>query len=115
MVTYYWNCKTVDVYPEEGGNADVVYNVHWIVNGESDTLNPEGIPYSSRNIGTQILSVSEIPNFIPFDQLTNEEVVTWTQTAMGVEQVTSIEENIAEAIELKINPTSITLVIGEEE
>ena len=115
MVTYEWNCKTVDVYPQEGENSDVVYNVHWIVNGVSDTLNPEGIPYSSRNIGTQVLSVEDIPNFIPFDQLTNEDAVNWTQTTMGVEQVTSIEENIAEAIESKINPTSITLVIGEEE
>jgi hypothetical protein len=115
MVTYEWNCKTVDVYPQEGGNSDVVYNVHWIVNGVSDTLNPEGIPYSSNNIGTQILSVEDIPNFIPFDQLTNEDAVNWTQTTMGVEQVASIEQNIAEAIESKINPTSITLVIGEEE
>ena len=115
MVTYEWNCKTVDVYPEEGGNADVVYNVHYIVNGISDTLNPEGIPYSSTNIGTQLLSVSEIPNFIPFDQLTNEQVVSWTQTAMGVEQVSLIEENISESIQNKITPTSITLVIGEEE
>jgi hypothetical protein len=115
MVTYEWNCKTVDVYPQEGGNADVVYNVHWIVNGISDTLNPEGIPYSSTNIGTQVLNIGDIPNFIPFDQLTNEIAVDWTKTTMGLDQVTSIEENIAEAIELKINPTSITLVIGEEE
>ena len=29
-VTYDWNCKTVDVHPQEEGQTDVVYNVHWI-------------------------------------------------------------------------------------
>ena len=36
MTTYNWNCKTVDCYPEQDNEADVVYNVHWIVTGTSD-------------------------------------------------------------------------------
>jgi hypothetical protein len=59
------------------------------------------------------LDISEITDFIPFDQVTNEQVVAWTQAAMGEEQVTSIETNIANAIELEINPVSITLTVGE--
>jgi hypothetical protein len=113
MITYNWNCKTVDAYVEEAGNDDVVYNVHWIVTGTSDQLDPAGNPYSATNIGTQILSIDGITNFIPFDQLTNDEVVAWTQAAMGAEQVTAIETNIADAINLEINPVSITLTIGE--
>ena len=38
MTTYNWNCKTVDCYPEQDNEADVVYNVHWIVTGTSDDL-----------------------------------------------------------------------------
>ena len=113
MITYDWNCKTVDIYPQDGEYADVVYNVHWIVTGTSDELNPEGVAYSATNIGTQILNSSDITDFIPFEDLTNEEVVAWTQTAMGEEQVASIEANIAQAIELLITPTSITATIGE--
>jgi hypothetical protein len=30
MITYDWNCKTVDVHPQEEGKTNVVYNVHWI-------------------------------------------------------------------------------------
>ena len=48
----------------------------------------------------------------PFEDLTNEIVVEWTQDAMGEEQVTDIEANIAANIELLINPTSITLTIN---
>ena len=113
MITYNWNCKTVDCYPEQNNEADVVYNVHWIVTGVSDQLNPEGIAYYANNIGTQTLDTSQITTFIPFEDLTNDEVVAWTQVAMGEEQVASIEASIESQINSLITPTSVTLTIGE--
>ena len=113
MVNYDWNCKTVDAYIEQDGDADVVYNVHWIVTGVSETLDPEGNPYSATNIGTQVLNTDDITDFIPFDDVTNAEVVAWTQAAMGEEQVTSIEANIATQIDALITPTTVTLTVGE--
>ena len=113
MITYNWNCKTVDAYLEKDNEADVVYNVHWIVTGVSDTVDPQGNPYSATSIGTQTLDTSEIINFIPFDQVTNAEVVAWTQEAMGEEQVANIEAGIASQIESLIHPTTITLTVGE--
>ncbi len=113
MISYNWNCKTVDCYPEQDNEADVVYNVHWIVTGVSDELNPEGQPYSASNIGTQSLDTSEITDFIPFNELTNDEVVAWTKSAMGDEQVARIESNVESQVNSLITPTSITLTIGE--
>jgi hypothetical protein len=106
MITYNWNCKTVDVHPQEEGQTNVVYNVHWIVTGVDGD-------YSATNIGTQIVSLSEGGSFIPFEDLTNEIVVGWTKEAMGEEQVASIEASIASQIEALINPTSVTMTIGE--
>ena len=111
MTTYDWNCKTVDCYPEQNNEADVVYNVHWIVTGTSE--DSEGKSYSATNIGTQSLDTSQITNFIPFDQLTNDEVVAWTKGTMGDEQVASIEASIQSQIDSLITPTSVTLTIGE--
>jgi hypothetical protein len=108
-VIYDWNCKTVDAYPKDGEYTDVVYNVHWIVTGTDDSVPP----VQATVYGTQTLNVEDITTFIPFEDLTNEEVVAWTQAAMGEEQVASIEANIVGQIELLINPTSITLTIGE--
>ena len=113
MVTYNWNCKTVDARPLEDGETDVVYNVHWIVTGTSDELNPEGIAYSATNIGTQIVPWNPGGTFIPFVDLTNDIVVGWTQDAMGAEQVTAIEANIDSQIDSLITPTSVTLTVGE--
>tara|TARA_B110000196_G_C21067842_1_gene625839 strand:+ start:86 stop:445 length:360 start_codon:yes stop_codon:yes gene_type:complete len=112
MITYDWNCQTVDARPLEDGEVDVVYNVHWRVTGTSDELNIEGNAYSAGSIGTQVVPWNPESTFIPFENLTNEIVVEWTQAAMGEEQVTSIEANIASQIERLINPTSITLTIG---
>jgi alkyl hydroperoxide reductase subunit AhpF len=107
MINYNWNCETVDVYPTEGELKDVVYNVHWIVTGVNDSVPP----VQSNIYGTQVLNTSDITNFIPVDQLTNGEIVAWTQSAMGEEQVALIEANIANQIELLINPVSITMTI----
>nr|AMQ66422.1 hypothetical protein [uncultured virus] len=106
MITYDWNCKTVDVHPQEDEQTDVVYNVHWIVTGTDGD-------YSSNAIGTQIVPLSEGGAFIPFEDLTNEIVVEWTKEAMGEETVESIEAGIASQIESLINPTSVTMTIGE--
>ena len=106
MITYNWNCKTVDVHPQEEGQTDVVYNVHWIVTGVDGD-------HSVTNIGTQVVPLSEGGTFIPFEDLTNEVVVEWTKEAMGEEQVASMETSIAGQIEALINPTSVTMTIGE--
>ena len=114
MATVYnWNCKTVDVHPTEAGEKDVVYNVHWIVTGISDELDPEGNAYQATTIGTQTVPLDPKSEFIPFEDLTNEIVVDWTKDAMGAEQVTSIEAGIQQAIDLEINPTSVTMTIGD--
>lgn len=106
MIIYDWNCKTVDVHPQEEGQTDVVYNVHWVVTGTDGD-------YSSNAIGTQVVPLSEGSTFIPFENLTNEIVVEWTKEAMGEETVESIEAGIASQIESLINPTSVTMTIGE--
>lgn len=104
MITYDWNCKTVDVHPQEEGETNVVYNVHWRVNGTKED-------YSAANIGTQIVTLNPEAEFIPFDELTNEIIVDWTKEAMGEEQVEAIEGSIASQIAELENPTSITMTI----
>ena len=113
MTTYDWNCRTVDCYPEQDNEADVVYNVHFIVTGTSDQTDPQGVPWTATNIGTQTLDTSQITDFIPFDQLTNDEIVAWTKGAMGDEYVAAIEKSIQDQIDYLITPTSVTLTIGD--
>ena len=111
MTTFNWDCKTVDVYPSSGDNTDVVYNVHWRVTGVSDQLDANDNPYSSTIIGTQTLGTEEIVDFVPFEELTHEQIVAWTQDAIGAEQVTQMENNLNNQIDALITPTSVTKTI----
>ena len=76
MITYDWNCKTVDVHPQKEGETNVVYNVHWIVTGIKED-------YSINNIGTQAVALDPETPFIPFEDLTNEIIVGWTKARHG--------------------------------
>jgi hypothetical protein len=107
MITFIWNCETVDIYSSESGLSDVVYNVHWIVSGTDDLGN------TVTNIGTQMLETSNIVNFIPLAELTYDQIVSWTKSAMGYELVDLIENDISYKIRKISNPTSVTVTINK--
>jgi len=109
MINYEWDCRTVDVYPQNGEYTDVVYNVHYHVTGEDNET-----AYRSDFVGTQILNVSSIADFTAFNDLTNKDVVSWCKAAMGQEQVAQIEAIIAAAIEDQTNPSSVTLTLENQ-
>jgi len=115
-IMYSWDCKTVDCYPTKDEQGvildDVVYNIHWRLTGTEES---EGKEYSATVIGTQTVTAEDIDpdTFIPFDQLTNEIATGWCTAAMGAEQVASLETSVANQIADQINPTSITLTIGQ--
>ena len=117
MVTYNWDCRRVEAYPEFESNGtiypDVVFWVTWLVTGVSDVLDPEGNPYTSFWENTIAIDTSNITDFIPFSELTNEISVGWVQSTMGAETVAFWEATVAESIENLINPVSIPLIIGE--
>jgi hypothetical protein len=109
-IIYNWNCNTVDVYPTQGEFDNIIYRVHYIVTG--------GIDYSTNAItatrpGTQVLNTENVANFIPFNELTSEQTVAWTKSAMGEEMVLAIEADIANQIELLRNPVSITVTVPD--
>lgn len=115
ITKYDWNCKTVDVMLQEQGETDVVYNVHWRVSGISDTKDPKGEFYQVTMIGTQVVTYVPGGTFIPFADLTNDEIVAWTKAAMDAASagsVAALEASIAYQVDLLINPISETKTIS---
>ena len=108
-----WDCKSVTVYVQESGNSDVVYNVNWRVNCVSDVAKPDNKGfYSSTVYGSQVIPAPE-GAFIPFADLTEAIVEGWTKAALGDERVAELYKNLDAQIELEINPTSLSMQIGE--
>lgn len=114
--TYTWDqTPSVDVYPTEGEHSDVVYNIHWVLNGiSSETHESHGdqVPYIASVYGTQSVTTDDIQNFIPFADLTGAIVQGWTETAMGEDQVQAMKDGLDSTIDGLINPTSETKIIG---
>ena len=110
--TYTWDCKTVDVYPTHDSHSDVVYNVHWRLNAESDQQDADGNNYSATVYGTHSVNADDISNFIPFADLTNDIVTGWVTSGMGDDEVANLKSGLDSNIDNQINPTSVTKTIG---
>ena len=100
-ITNTWAVVQMDAYPELDGETDVVFTVHWTLNGTDGTHN--GSAY-----GTVGVSTSASGAFTPYADLTQAQVISWVQDALGEEQVLSYEANVAQQIDNQVNPPVVT-------
>ena len=107
-ITYEWNVNTVDVYPSEGDESNVIYNVHWRLNATDTEVDAEGNPYVASVYGTQSLDTSDLSNFTDFDSVTSSQVQGWVEGAMGAEEVQNLKDGLDANIANQKNPTSVT-------
>lgn len=100
-ITNTWSVVQMDAYPEYEGEPDVVFTVHWRLDGTDGT-------YAGSVYGSQGITLIEGATFTPYADLTEAQVIGWVQSAMGAEQVASYEANVAQQIEDQIDPTVVT-------
>ena len=102
MNTYTWKINAVDCYTSKDGLEKVAYNVHWsffATDGENN----------ASMIGVQSVGEPNTDNFVPFDQLTEEQVVSWITASMDVEQM---QANLDKQIEDLVAPKVVTLQLN---
>ena len=99
--TYNWNVVQMEAYPEKDGYTDVVFQVHWTLTGTDGEYT--GGAYGSVGV---LLDVDG--GYTPYDELTQDQVVGWVKDALGAEQVTQLEDNVAQQIADQINPPVVT-------
>ena len=93
-----WSIVQLDYALSEDGYTDVVNNSHWQCIDE-DASGNQGRVYGSVGIPTEDLS-----NFTPYSDITEAQALEWTKTALGAEEVASIEANVAAQLELLEDP-----------
>ena len=102
MNTYTWKINAVDCYTSKDGLEKVAYNVHWsffATDGENNVS----------MIGVQSVGEPSPDDFTPFDQLTEEQVVSWITASMDVEQM---QANLDKQIEDLVAPKVVTLQLN---
>ena len=100
-ITYNWHIAALDCYPEHEGNTDVVFVAHWRMDG-TDGEHTAGV------YGSVGLTLDPEADFTPYADLTEAQVIGWVKDALGEEQVTGYEDNVAAQIDALANPPVVT-------
>ena len=104
-ITYTWNYPQFDVYPTYESQTDVVFTVHWILSGTDDNDPPN----TAQVYGTQQLTYTAGSSFTPYNELTQIQVQTWVEDAMGPDQLAMLQANIAQQISNIVSPPIQTM------
>ena len=97
MTTITWDIQGINVTPSLGNQQDVVVNATWVCTATQDS-------FTSSNFGICDITVEEGGSFIPFDQLTKDDVLGWVWKHFPKEP---IEAELEKQINLQINPPVI--------
>lgn len=100
-ITNTWSVVQMDAYPEYEGKPDVVFTVHWTLDGTDGT-------YAGSVYGSVGLTLDPEAPYTPYADLTEAQVIGWVQDALGEGQVIAYEANVAQQIENQINPPVVT-------
>ena len=100
-ITNTWAVVQMDAYPEFEGNTDVVFTLHWTLNGTDGT-------YAGSVYGSVGVTLGDGAAFTPYENITEAQAVGWVHDALGEDQVTLCEENVARQIENQTNPPVVT-------
>jgi len=99
--TYTWVIEQLDCYPQKDGHTDVVFTVHWRLNGTDGTN-------TATVYGTVGLTYEPGQPYTPYEDLTQAQVVGWVQAALGPEQVQALTDNVAAQLAAIANPPVVT-------
>lgn len=86
-MTKTWKVTNLNVYPNSEGQTDVVCSASWNVSGTDGTFN------GSLN-GATAFKLNPDALYIPFDQLTEEQVLAWVFESLGEESKATAEADV---------------------
>jgi len=97
VTEFTWAIANLERHLSDG----IVYTVHWTLSAER-TVGDD--IYTTGAYGSLGLAAPE-GNVIPYEDLTPEIVIGWTQDALGKEQVENMEAALSTALDQQENPT----------
>ena len=96
-ITYKWNIYALDAHVSHEGKSDVIYTVHYGLNGS------EG-DHTDNMIGTHSVDFDK-DNFIEYADLKESDIIGWLEAGLDVD---ALKATIKKDIDLKKNPVSKT-------
>ena len=103
MVDYTWKIRTLSAVNQDGIPPNTVNEVHWTLTGESGDYRAEISTF------TQI-EYNPDASFVPMQQLTEDQVVSWVENTMGEDRVNEFKAHVAKLIQDQAEATSTFVV-----
>ena len=94
---YKWEFAAPRVLLSEDGLTNIVSNIPWVLIATVSDEQPYRAVYST----TTNLPKPTDSNFVPFDQLTEADVISWIES---IEDIAHVKEYLQNQIQLQINP-----------
>jgi len=100
--SFAWKINTLERELSDG----YVFTAHYSVLAISDQLDPQGNPYNTGAYGS--VGLERPATLVPYDQLTEAEVIGWVQSNIGGdEKVAEIEAQLEARLQELISPSKI--------
>lgn len=96
-----WSVVQMDAHPEYEGKPEVVFTVHWRLDGV------EG-EHAGGVYGSVGVTLDPDAPFTSFADLTEAQVIGWVHDALGEEAVAAAEANVAQQIAAQAAPPVVT-------
>ena len=93
-----WSIVQLDYAVSLDSETDVVNNSHW------QCVDVDAAGNQGRVYGSVAIPTDDITNFIPYTDITEAQALEWTKTALGAEEVASMEANVAAQLALLEDP-----------
>lgn len=100
-ITYDWTISSLECHTKVDKKEKVVFNVHWRY-GARDA------EYFAETYGCESLNTDNLKNFVKYEDLTKETIVSWLEEAMGQEKITTMQQGLAAGIETQKNPPVVS-------
>jgi hypothetical protein len=101
--TFVWTISQLDCIPDVDGKQDYVVTAHWQCNGSEVSGDKT---YTAQIYGTSSFQVDPGPNYIPYEDLTQDIVLGWVW-ASGISK-DGTEASVQKMIDNQIDPPIIS-------
>jgi len=108
MTNFNWIISAMECKKHEQELNNVIILIHWRYNA---TREIEGKSYFAETYEATILPTPSSENFIPYEQLTKQQVISWLETLIDVP---TMQLSLEADIELQINPLDIVISLPFE-
>ena len=102
-MTATWKVSYCDRTLLQDGKDDVITYVYW------DVMDEEIVGFdthSGHQYGSVAIDTSDLSDFITYDDVTEANAVEWAKAALGSDEVTRLETDVASQIALSKTPVT---------